>query len=344
MPPEAPTAPNVAPPAAAPAAPAEPTFEEMAATLFKTEPADAAGSTSQGEPDAIPTAPGSSTEKPDERVSPRLIAAHKAELRASQARTELRQTQAQLEARQKDIEDREARVKLLEDDPVKAFEILKIDPKAFLDKLAGEQKPDNIAAKELAEVKAKLARLEENEQQGKTEATKREQAAASEKAWSEASSAFCEHIGANVEKYPHLVAEYTEAQAVEAAYAALTEPVARDAKGKVLTRYEAYVKEFGYEPTDDVIAAFIDDRAKALAETKAKSAWRKSNGDSAGTAPGQGKSPGDLNPAAQTVRGSSPRTLTSRDASSRATGQKPWSQEAADEESLRIIEAGLRKS
>jgi hypothetical protein len=255
----------------------------------------------------------------------------------------VRAEKAAQDARQKELDAREARIKLIEEDPVRFFEEYKADPKAFLEKLAGEHKPERVLEKQVASLSQKLDRIDQEKQQREAAAAAQAQRAQGERVWQEACGVFIAQVAENAAKYPHLVAEFTEAEAAHEAWKALYEVIGQDADGKPLARGEAYRRQFGDYPDNEVIAEFVDARAKARAEGRSKSGWsrRQSDDDSA---PSEGKTSGDPKPAAQTVRGSSPRTLTSRDSSKKATAPKAWTQEAADEESLRILEGAYRKS
>lgn len=322
-------------------------FEEAAKTVFgDTAPAEASPT-----PEAPAEAPAEAALAPEEpapdpkqeRVAARIAAATRAEIRAAQARAELKAQQAELERRAAELEATAAKYKLLEEDPVKAFETLKLDPKTFLEKLSGEYKPENVAERELAKLKAEFEALKAETTRERETAKEREQRIATEMAWKEASQGFIAHVEATAEKYPNLVAEFTEGEAVAAAEQVLLEVVGHDDAGKPVTRTQAYFDKFGTYPDNDVIAEYLDAQAKARAEARQNSAWRK-RGESA-TQGSQPLSNGDPIPKAPPVnKGSSPRTLTSRAASEKATSlSKQWSQEAADEESLRILEAALRK-
>lgn len=320
-------------------APAGPTIEEAAAEVFGT---DATASTVDTATAAEVVEPEAKVEDPQAvRIGARVAAAVRAERKATAERNELKAEREKADARQAELDAREKRIRIVEEDPIKFFEEFKSDPKAFLEKLAGEHKPEAVASKEVAALKAEVETL-------KTQAKTREDAekAASARAqvnqaWSEASTAFIEHVQTDPEKYPHLCEEFTEAEATELAYAQLTEVVGRTADGKPVTRCEAYRAQHGVYPDDEVIAEYLDTVAKQRIEGRTKSAWRK-QGDPA-SQPSKGAPTGDPKPVPP-AKGTIPRTLTAREASTRAAAPKPWTQEAADEESIRIIEAGLKKS
>ncbi len=324
----------------APPVTGEVSMEEAAKIVFGEDPAP--------EKPADAPVPATAPEKPveepapdpkAERVAARIAVAKRAELRAAQEREQIRRDREEVDRKAAELAAKEARFKLLEEDPVKAFEELKLDPKTFLERLAGEQDPTNVVAKEVAKLRADLKAEQEARLKAEQDATRRQASEQTEAAFREASAVFVQHVEAHADKYPHLVSEFTEAEAIEAAFRAVNEVVGYDSQNQPVTRGEAYRQEFGAYPDDDVIAEHLDAQAKARAEARQKSAWRK-RGDSAAT-PSQGTPNGDPQ-AAQPVKGSSPRTLTSRAASEKATAPKQWTQEQADEESLRILSGAFR--
>lgn len=275
-----------------------------------------------------------------DKVGQRLAAAKRAEQKAERERLELKQAREQHEKRQADLDAREKKLRLIEEDPVKFFEEFKADPKTFLDKLAGEYKPENVATKKLTAVEEELQRLK-SELAQRTEAEKQAIARANaDSAWKSASAEFVSFVGSQAEKYPHLTEEFTDQQATDMAYSVLTEVVGKDPDGTPVTRSEAYRRDHGVYPDHEVVAEYLNDVAKQRLEAKAKSAWRKP-GDGAELA--SKATPSGDSKAVPTVKGTSPRTLSSRDTNQRAAAPKPWTQEGADEESLRILEAALRK-
>lgn len=284
---------------------------------------------------AAPEEPKPEEPPVDDKVSKKIAVALKAERAASQARQELRAKEQEIERREAALKSSEARFKLLEEDPVKAFEELKLDPKTFLEKLAGEHKPENVQAKEIAALKAKIEALESERTKEVETAKQREMRQQIEASWTEASRGFIEHVQATAEKFPHLVAEYTEADAIAAAERALLEVVV-DEHGQQMTRADAYFNKFGEYPDNDVIAEHLDLLAKQRAEARQNSAWAKR-----GQSPTNGSQPlsnGDPNPKAPPVtKGSSPRTLTSRAASEKASPPKEMTDEERDALSIRLL-------
>jgi hypothetical protein len=277
-----------------------------------------------------------------ERVAARIAAAKRAELKAAQDRAELRRTQEQIDARQRELDAREAKIRLIEEDPVRFFEEYKADPEAFLKKLAGISAPEAVVEKRVATLEEELRKEREQRQRIETEAARREEAAKVEAGWKAASAEFVDHVAAKADAYPHLVEEFTDEEAVHEAYRSLAEVVGRDAQGQPITRAQAYYAQHGEYPDNDVIAEYLNERAKARIDARAKSAWRK-RGEAAAPVPSQGRTLGDPNPVPP-VKGTSPRTLTSRAASEKASPPKGWTQEAADEESLRILNEAFSRA
>ena len=326
-----------------------PTFADVAAEVFGAD-APAASSTTEPTTAPTPSEEGSAVESvaaeppavdpKAERVAARIAAATRAELKARQARLELAERERTLAAREAELEAKAARYKLLEEDPVKAFEVLSIEPKTFLEKLAGEHAPENVQSKKLQALEAELAALKEERQRERETAEQRAKREQAEAVWREASAGFVEFVQTTAEKYPHLVAEYTEHEALAQAERVLSETVGYDAHGRAVSRAEQYRLQFGEYPDNDVIAEYLDGLAKQRAEARQNSAWRAKV---AATPASQATRTGDPNPAAHPVsKGSSPRTLTSRAASEKASASKQWTQEAADEESLRILKGAFR--
>jgi|CXWL01.1.fsa_nt_gi exonuclease VII large subunit len=255
--------------------------------------------------------------KPDpqtERIAARVLAATKVERRAAKVREEQR-------ARAADLDAREARIKLIEEDPVRFFEESKVSPKAFLEKLAGEQSPESLTAKEIASIKRELeaeraARLEDRKLREDLERqTKWQSVEAQSK---QAAQQFVEHIAEKADAYPHLTEEFTPDEIVAHGFAVAEK------------HGEAYRKQYGDYPSDDVIAEYLEEQAKARAEARA--AWRQRVG--------KGASPSQGTPAKQGLQqraATTPRTLTNGGSTQRGAAPKPWSQADADAESLRIM-------
>lgn len=342
--------PNAAPDTAAPVEPTTPSGEEgldkaaleaAAKGVFGETPAPAA------EPDKAPP-PAVEPPKPaeDDKIAARVAAAKKAEIRAAREREAIAAQKAELEKAQAELADAKKMaeaVKAAKLSPSKVLELLELQPKDFLERLATENEPGSIAAREVAkesEERAKLkAELDELKAQIATEKRQIQQAKNAERAHA-AETAFVEHVEKNAAKYPHLVEEFTPEETVREGYRVLDEVVGHDDRGRPVTRNQAYKAEHGTEPTDDEIAEYLESLAEKRAQIRQERRARMGLG--ATQTPSQGNPTGDLK-TAQPDRGQSPRTLTSRAASERATVPKPWSQEAADEESIRIIEAALRK-
>lgn len=323
--------------------PSGPTIAEAAAEVFGTDAVVTPIVETEAVLEVANTETNTEAEVEDPkaaRIGARVSAAVRAERKATAERNELRAERERHEQAKAGLDAREKRIRLIEEDPIKAFAELKLDPKTFLEKLSGEYKPEAIASKEVAALTAKVTELEQQAKSRETAENNAKARAQVDQAWSDASSAFITHVAAQPEKYPNLCEQFTEAEATELAYAKLTEVVGRTRDGKPLTRSEAYRAQHGDYPDDEVIAEFIDGIAKQRVESKAKSGWRK-QGERPASQLSESSPNGDQKPVPP-VKGTIPRTLTAREASTRAAAPKPWSQEAADEESIRLIQAGLK--
>jgi DNA repair exonuclease SbcCD ATPase subunit len=252
-----------------------------------------------------------------ERVAKRIDIAKRAELRSAQHRAELQAKEQSLAAKEAEVEAKLARYKKLEEDPVAAFEELKLDPKTFLERLAGLQDPNSIVTKKLSSLEDELKKEREERQRIQYESQKRERLMHVQQTTRQAAEQFITHISGAAEKYPHLVDEYTPDEIV--------------ARGmRVAEQHaEAYKAKFGDYPDDEVIAQYLEDEAAQRA--KAKTEWRSKL---SAKKPGLGKQRDSES--GQDGAGT-PRTLTSRSAGQKASAPKDWDPKAADLEALRII-------
>lgn len=297
------------------------------ARASEAEPADEnASAPDASTADSVPEAPKPAEESEDPRVAKRIAAALKAERRAEQRREEqaakeakLVERERELDARLKELEARAETFRLLETDPVQAFDKLKLDPKTFLERLAGEHDPSKVIERQIAsEREARLAlekRLEEERaarQQSEREAMRAQQEAHVRVAVQTASAAFIGMLEQNAEKYPYLADEYTPEEITDRALAVASQ------------HGEAYKREFGEYPDDEVIADYLEAEARKRAE--ARSAWRSRLMKT--PEPGKGTA------SASALK---PRTLTNGAASTKATAPKPWSEKDARDEAMKII-------
>lgn len=330
--------------------PAAPSLEAVAAQVWGSETSETAPSAETESKDAAATelaegaaSGGESAEdkpKAEKTTAGRIAAAKKAEARVERERAEIRAQRAEIDRLKADHDQREKKLKLIEEDPVRFFEEYKADPKAFLERLANVQKPEAVQERKVTAVEEELKALREEITRRDRETENRralEQQVALER---EAGSAFVAYVGEAADKYPHLTQEFTEDEAVQTAFAVLNEVVGRDREGKPVTRVAAYHAEHGVFPDHDVIAEHLEMVAKDRIERRAKSAWRKQ-----GDAPQASQAnPNGESMRAPSAKGTGPRTLSRADTSQRAAAPRvAWSQEAADEESIRILEAAFRK-
>lgn len=311
---------------------------EVIAEVFGDQAPPAEAST----PEAKGPPPAAEPEPKESGVSDRIAAALKAEKKAAELR-------AKNERKEKELGEREAALKPTVDDVA----LFQEDPAAFiakkgwsqkqvgefLDKLAGTYKPEAVADKklttleqELADVKARLAAKERAEETAKLTVQQRQ-------AEAEAGKAFIGHIVSDVAKYPHLTEVFAnDAEVVAAGFEVLTQIIGKDAEGKPVTRVQAFTAQHGRAPTDQELAEHLDAVAKAKIEARSKASWRQG---SAANKAGQAASGETKVPQAN---GTSPRTLSRADTSIRAAAPRSasWSQEQADEESLRILERSMK--
>jgi hypothetical protein len=319
---------------AAPEPSPAPSLEDAAKAVWgdaAAEPAPADVSDAEAKPAEEPA-----KEEAEPKIAARLTAAKRAEERAAKERAAARAEREQIARAKAEVEARESRIRLLEENPHEYFEGKTDRVKKHLEKLAGTVEPEAVADKKLSAHEERIARLEAENQAYRDRETRQQQ----EAAWTEAAKVFVDQISENADKYPHLVEEFSDAQATQYAKVMLHEVVGhRD--GVAVSRVQAFQEKYGRAPTNEEIATHLDSIAKERIEARSKAAWRKQGDPAPKTSASQAvngeqaKSP--------PVKGNSPRTLSSRDTSTRTASQKPWSQEAADEESLRIIEAGWRK-
>ncbi len=279
-----------------------------------------------------------------EKVATRIALAKRAELRAAKERHELNTARAEHQKREADMSERAKQLDALDAaklSPSKLLELYGKSPKEFLESLANEHEPEAVAKRAAAgtitEVQKLQARIDAMEAADRQRVAQQEHAEV-QRATQESGDEFTEHVAANAEKYPALVETMTPAEFVHAAFAALDAVVGKDASGRPVTRLQAYRTEHdGQVPTHDEIAEFLEYEAQP--RLKARGEWRARYGQKA-QPPSEGTHGQAV--ATPTDPGPGPRTLTSRDASIKASAPKPWSQDAADEESLKILRAAMR--
>lgn len=280
------------------------------------------------------------TNSDDDKVASRIVAAKRVEAKIAQQREDVKRREAEIAAREKAAAEREAEQKLLEEDPIAYFAKKGWGEKeyaAHLERLAGTAKPEAIVEKKLTEQEQRVKALEDQLAVERARSEKVEQSVADR----QAGEAFVADVTANADKYPHLTQEFSETEAVQIAFAELRKVIGTTPDGKPVRRIDAFVRDNGRGPTHDEIAEYVDGLAKARIEARSKATWRKS-GESAPTPAGK-PSLGDHS-STPPAKGSSPRTLSRADTSQRpAAPRGGWSQEFADEESIRILEAAKRK-
>lgn len=309
---------------------AGPSIQEVAEQVFGADAPPAEATEAPKEPEPAKAEPPK--DPASEKVAARLTVALRAEERAARVRAEIAAEKAAIEKQRGEVSDLAKlaeQMRAAQNSPSKALELMGMTPKEFLETLATEHEPAAVAARavkgtsdEVAKLQARLDAFEKAEKD-REEASKRK---AVDSEYDQATAAFISLVDAAPDKYPHLISEYTPSELARAAQVAAGQHA------------EAYKAKFGEYPDDDVIAEYLEDQAKARAEALAE---RRARVGQKAPVPSKGDSSGDLQ-VAQPATGPSPRTLTSRTASEKATAAKPWSQEWADEESLRILNAALK--
>lgn len=302
--------------------------------------------TAETEAKPAPVEAPAEAEPKEKPVSDRIAAAMRAEKKAAEDRAANERRKKELEEREGKLSPRESDLELFEKDPA-AFVAKKNWTPAqvadFLDKLAGNVQPEALTEKKLsaqeqriADLEAKLAAKEKAEEE-RVQTTQQRQIEA------EAGKGFIDHIVSTVDKYPHLTEVYAnDAEVVAAGFAVLTEVIGRSADGKPVTRVQAFEAKHGRGPTDQELAEHLDAVAKAKIEARSTASWRK------GTAANQaGQAASGESKEVPPVNGTSPRTLSRADTSTRAAAPRPsggeLSQEEKDAQSIAILEKAMRK-
>lgn len=325
-------------PSAEPAPAPEVPLEQVVEAVFgKDSPEPAAG---KGEPKGpVPAAaPG---DAPTERVTAKIAAGLRAERRAADARRERASFEASKAQSTRELEQRHAAIaadlKLVEQlkaakqSPSEALRLLGLDGKTFLTTLANENEPHAIAARAVSAEQTEREKLAAEVASLKKALTDREAAEVNTRITQDgvvAQRGFLEHVATQAADYPHTIEEFTPREIVERGW-------------KLAEKYAApYFEKFGQYPTDDVIAEQLEKEAAARAQERADDAWRERVGKTA-PKPKLGNPSGDFR-ASQPERGPGPRTLSSRQTSERGSAPRPWTQEAADEESMRILNGAIK--
>lgn len=310
----------------------EPTIDEVVAKVFGTEMPAKAEPESESTDDKAPAEEPVKEPEPERTTaSARIIAAKRADLRAAQARAELAAQKADIEKQRSELKEQAELVAQLREaklSPSKALELLGMSPKDFLESLATEHEPEAVAKRAMGTALTETEKLRAELAELKQALSERDQGAQRQEIETrsiKAQEAFFDHVTTQTEKYVHTVEEFTPTEIVQKGWALAAEYA------------QPYYEKFGVYPDDEVIAEELERQAKARAYER--TAWRARSGKSEPT-PSQG-TPEQLR-ATQPGKGPSPRTLTSRAASEKATVSTKWSQQQADEESLRILQQALK--
>lgn len=276
-------------------------------------------------------------EPPAEKVSARILASRKAEMRQAEERRALAAERESVAAERKAAAEAKAQADAFaaaKMSPSKALELLGMSPKEFLESLATEHEPEAVAKRamvgtqtEVQKLAAELAAIKAEREQERQALRHRE----TQEITTREGDAFAEFVAAQAEKFPALVETWTPDQFVREALTCLEEPVAKTRDGRVVTRLDWFQQEQGRIPSNEEIAEFLEQRAQPAFQKR--SAWRERIGKSA-PVPSQGVSAIQGQP----VMAAKPRTLTNGASATNASAPKPWSQADADAESIRIIE------
>ena len=258
-------------------------------------------------------------EPKDERVAAKISAARRSEERARKERLKLQQAKEEFERVRRETEEYKRKYEALKDgDPIQKLKAIGVDPLDFMKRAASDPEVADPIASKIKELETRL----EQEQRARLEMVQQQQLAYVDTSVTEAQRIFVESIAESADKYPHLVKEFTAEELAQRGIA-----IAREYA-------ESYKAQTGYDLTDDVIAEQLEAEAQERAERREKF-WAsrvKAVPASQAAAP--------VNAVAPRVPGEQPRTLTA-DATVTTEPSPKWSQEWADQESLRILNARL---
>lgn len=306
---------------------ATPSAEDAIPSLFLPDPetpGDVASPPEAAAEDAPPTTATDGQEPatepgPNDKVAQRIAAAKRREERAARERASLHAERAQIESARAEIGRHQAALRLLTERPLEGMKALAIDPKTFLEKII--QDGEVTWQSEAQQLRSELKRLEEERGRERAEL----EAQRIEATQAQAKAAFASMVSTNADKYPYLMAEFDDDEIVDRAWrvASLHGPDYRARTGEDLS--------------DEEIASFLEDQAKARHE-KLQGRRARVNGGTreSGSAPTSPNAPGHVS-----------RPATARTISGRMTGQaqqsaRPWTQDDADTESLRILAKAWR--
>ncbi|MCL2724785.1 MAG: hypothetical protein FWD69_10150 [Polyangiaceae bacterium] len=270
-------------------------------------------------------APAGEAAKTDDRVSVRILAARKADLRAAEARKKLNEERAQIEQERAQLRsDKEfaERAKAAKMSPSKLLELSGIEPKKFLEMLATEHDPSQLVATAREETKTETAALREELAVIRRElaAEKAEkQQAQTQYSIREAQRDFVMLVAGNVTKYPNIRKEFTPE---EVAFYGL----------QLADKHRvAYKEEHGEDPDNDYVAGLLEEMAKQ--RSSRVDAWSK-----LAPMPGNGSNNAEKTLIQRpTDRADGPRTLTTTASGERASPPRKMTSAEKDEASLRIL-------
>jgi hypothetical protein len=257
----------------------------------------------------------------------RLSKIVKLESKNAEKRKAIEQRSADLDRRSAELEKQASIYETVKKEPLRIFDLLGLDPKAFLQGMAPMLEPDYVAKATLEKAELERAELsrrleEESAERKKFEASLRSKEA--DQSWEAASADLVKYIDSNSDRYANIVSKYSEDQVRALAYAELT----KIAPGTDITIAEAYYRQHGVHPDREVVAEHLESLAKALAEAQSKSGWTAKQKTTA---------------TATATTTAKPRTLNTKDSSSRVSPPKSQSQEDLDEASIAILREALRR-
>lgn len=265
--------------------------------------------------------PGPEAAKPpvDEKVAQRIAVAKKMEMRAAESRRQAVEAERALGAKRAEYAViAEKFEKLKTGDPVEILKAIGENPLEFVKRVAKEPEVVDPVS---AEIQALRRQLEERDR-ADAQRAQEYQARLHQHQLSQAQHDFVSFVDKGAEKYPNITNEFTQDEVMShAAHIADTQSA-------------AYLEKFGVPLDFNVIAEHLEAMATERANARA-TGWSKRS------AAGQPKAV----PVVQAVAPGSkaiPRTLTNSAASTAALTPAEWTQQKADEHSIRILEKMLR--
>lgn len=245
-----------------------------------------------------------------ERVAARIAAAKRSEINAAKTRAAMNAERVALDAEK-------AKFAEIKANPLKALNEIGLDPDEFLKRVISDGKPSPES--EVQEIKRVLAEQAAENARLKQERDSYFQNQAIQKT----QEAFLSMVESRPTDFEYILSEFTPEEAKTYGF-----QIAR-------TQNEEYKEEHGIDIPDEVIAIRLNEHAKARHD--ARDSWRSRviPKPASETGPVQGSGP-------QASKPNAPRTLSNGAASQKPSAPKAWTQEDADAESIRILDAAMR--